>query len=57
MNQTRLHLAVTKPTYELITKKCVEEFLKFNPEFKGIKISHNFIIEKIGKHYLESEPR
>ena len=49
-----MHLAVNPDTYVMVTEKCVSEFLKHHPEFKGVKISHEFIIKRIAKYYIES---
>ena len=51
------HLAVKEDTFNIITVECVKEFLKYNPEFVGMKLSQNFILLKIAEHYLKSRPR
>ena len=53
--KTRKHLAVDHETYELVVINCVNEFLNYNPEFKGMKITHNHIIRRIAEHYIESK--
>ena len=46
-------LSVRKSVKELVMNDCVKEFLRTNPEFKGINITQNFIIERIALSYLD----
>ncbi len=46
------HLSCSPETKQLIIKNCTEEFLKENPQFEGMNITHNFILKRIAKHYL-----
>lgn len=54
-NSQRLkrHLLCNQEVYDLITKKCVEEYLKHHPEMLGAKISQNHILRQISKFYLD----
>ena len=45
------HLAVKKETYELL-KPVIDEFLKHNPQFKHVTITHDFIINRVFRYYL-----
>ena len=49
-----MHLACDKETYDMITKNCIQEFLKHNPKFLGMKITQNMILRRISDHYLKS---
>jgi len=48
-------LRCSPSTKKLILENCVEEFLKYNPEFKGMNMSQGFILRRIAEHYLDSE--
>jgi len=50
-------LRCSKTTKKLIMLDCIEEFLLYNPDFKGMKISQGFILKKIAEHYIESRGR
>lgn len=46
-------LSVRKNVKELVLKDCVKEFLRTNPDFKGMNITQSFIIERIALSYLD----
>lgn len=46
------NLAVKDETFNLVTVSCMEMFLKHNPQFKGLKISQDFLIKRIALAYL-----
>lgn len=46
------HLNVSKSTFKLVNNNCKEEFLKQNPQFKNINITHNFMVDRIARYYL-----
>ncbi len=45
-------LSCSSETKLLITSNCVDEFIKENPEFKGMNITHNMILSRIANYYL-----
>lgn len=51
---SRRHLAVDLVTFNLVMDNCIKEFLRYNPEFKGMHISQNHIVRRIAEHYIES---
>jgi hypothetical protein len=52
-NNLSERLSCTKETKSLIMDECVKEFLKNNPKFECINITHNFILNRIAKYYLD----
>ena len=40
-------------TFNRIMTDCVDEYLEHHPEFKTMKITQPFIMEKISKFYME----
>lgn len=49
-----VHMNCSKDTKQLIEEKCVEIFLKNNPEFRKVNITHDIILERIARYYIES---
>ena len=47
------HLAVSEEVFNKIMIDCKKEFLEYNPQFKGMKLSHNFILNRIADKYLD----
>lgn len=47
------HLCCSKKVFKMVTEDCVNEFLEYNKDFKGMKITQNFILLKIAEHYLK----
>jgi hypothetical protein len=47
-------LSCSKEVHDLITKKCVDEYLKNYPEMQGRKITQNHILYQLAKYYLEN---
>lgn len=45
-------IRVEVETDELLNM-CVKEFLDSNPEFRGMKITKNFIVRRIADYYLD----
>ena len=48
----RKQLNVQQETYNKVVNECIKEFLRDNPKFKNIKITHDFIIDRIARYYL-----
>lgn len=48
-------LVVSKNTHDLITKNCVQVFLDHHPKFRGMRLTHEFIIKRVAEYYLEGE--
>jgi hypothetical protein len=48
------HLAVTDEVYKKVMLDCKKEFLKYNPNFKEMKLSQNFIINRLADKYLDN---
>lgn len=48
----RKQLNVKKETYEKIMIECVKEFKKKNPSLDEIKVTHDFIVNRIARYYL-----
>lgn len=46
-------LVVTREVKDLVLKQCKEEFIRYNPKFKGMFLSQNFIVHRIAEHYME----
>ena len=53
MGRNQAHLVVTEETKRLIVDDCIKEFRKNNPEFDKVKITHDFICQRIAKIYLK----
>lgn len=54
-----VNIGVRPKTKELLLDNCIKEFLFHNPQFKGMRISQDFILGKIIEDYLrdgEYEP-
>ncbi len=50
-------LCCSTETKDLITKDCIREFIEHNPEFKDVAITHDMILNRIAKYYLDrTEP-
>lgn len=49
------HLSVRPDTKTLVMKNCIEEFLKYNPKFKGMHITEEFIIRRMAEHYMQCQ--
>lgn len=45
-------IRIKESTYELINRDCLKEFYRYNPNFIGKKITQEFIINRLAKHYL-----
>jgi len=41
-----------KPETKNLFKKCYDEYLDVHPEFKGMFLSENFMLDKICTYYL-----
>jgi len=48
------HIAVSQEVYNKIMIECKKEFLEYNPEFKEMKISQNFLLNRIADKYLDN---
>ena len=46
-------LVCTKYVKQLIMEACLNEFLEHHPEFRGMHLSQNFMLQKIAEFYLE----
>lgn len=48
-------LCVSKQTYDLVTKECVDEYLRENPNVDkdDLNITHEFIVKRIAQYYLQ----
>jgi hypothetical protein len=53
MGKYNRHLAVSDETYNKIVVDCKKEFLKHNPDFKGMKLTHEFILNRLARKYLD----
>jgi hypothetical protein len=47
------HLACSRETKRLIVEDCVQEFLRYNPDFVGMKVTHELILRRLALYYLE----
>jgi len=54
MSKNFKKLCVSEETYDLIMTDCVNEFLENNPKVRDIKVSQDYIVKRIGKHYLNT---
>lgn len=45
-------LYCSESVYNAIVVDCIKEFLEHNPTFKGMRISQDFILRRIARHYL-----
>jgi len=52
MGKIYKHLAVSEDTFNKVMDDCVKEFVRNNPKFDGIYITHAFIVERMAKYYL-----
>ena len=43
----------SKETKKLLTEDCIEEYLSYHPEMRGINITQGFILRKVIEHYLK----
>jgi hypothetical protein len=48
-----MRMAMSLETYNKISNDCVKRFLEDNPEFKNVKITQNFILNRISDFYLK----
>lgn len=48
-------LVCSLETKKLVTTDCVNEFLEHHPDFKGMNITNNFILNKIVEYYLKND--
>jgi len=46
-------LACSNETFDLYMEECKTKFLKHNPQFKGIKITQEFILRRVALSYLD----
>ncbi len=46
-------LTCSKETKKRILKDCVDEYLKWHPEMKGVLITQGFILEKMVDFFLK----
>jgi hypothetical protein len=49
----KCRLACSEDTHRLIMEECVQEFLKHNPDFEGIHITHDMILRRVALFYLD----
>jgi len=47
-------LSIKEDTKLKLVNECVEDFLKHNPEFESMKITHDFILNKVIRYYLDN---
>lgn len=52
MGANYCHIAVRKDVRDRLRNECKVVFLKHNPEFKGMKITDNHIMNRIIDYYL-----
>ena len=53
MADNMLQIWVRSSDKERMMTECKEEFLAHHPEFRGAKITHNFMFRKLVDYYLE----
>ena len=54
ITKTYRTLNIRPDTFELVTKKCVEEYIRHHPEMKKIKITNDKIVHEICNFYLNN---
>lgn len=53
MAKKYVRLSVTQETKDLIVNQCRKEFLKNYPNMRGVFLSEDFLVDRVGKYYLK----
>jgi len=48
-----VHLVIKEDTKDMLLNECVKEFHKSNPDMIGVNITHDFILRRVIKYYLD----
>lgn len=48
-------IACSKKVKEALMRECISVFLSHHPEFEGMNLTQNFMLQKVIEFYLEGE--
>lgn len=51
--QYSVHMTCSSEVKDMIMIECKKDFLRYHPEFKGMKMSQGFMLRKIAETYLK----